>query len=239
MRDTFVNSMVVSLHQIASNQGFSTWKRLTMVSGFFTTGMRNMGDATTDTIRYYDEQADAFTRDTAQARVTEIMSEFVALMPAHATVLDWGCGTGRDSRAMLDRGFTVVSTDASQAMCSVAKELFGVDARLESFDELSAQGEYDGIWACASLLHVRRRDLPEAFQRAADALKPEGVLYASFKLGDFEGERGGRWYTDLDEGALAELSRQWFEPAKIWVTGDVRPGRAGEKWLNCLLRKRS
>ena len=77
------------------------------------------------------------------------------------------------------------------------------------------------------------------YDEQADALKPEGVLYASFKLGDFEGERGGRWYTDLDEGALVELSRQWFEPTKVWVTGDVRPGRAGERWLNCLLRKRS
>lgn len=192
-----------------------------------------------ETIRYYDEHADAFVRDTAKADVSEILCEFVALMPDGAAVLDWGCGTGRDSRSMLDRGFAVVSTDASHAMCAAAKDAFDIDVRCEGFDDLDAEDAYDGIWACASLLHVRKHDLPALFERACAALKSYGVLYVSFKLGDFEGMRAGRWYTDLDGAALEDLSQPCFEVLKVWITGDVRPVRSEEKWLNCLLRKRS
>lgn len=194
--------------------------------------------AQTATTAYYDAQAEAFARDTAGADVSAILGAFVELLPAGAHVLDWGCGTGRDSRALLDMGFAVTSTDASQAMCRTAEELFGVNVRCERFDDLQAEDEFDGIWACASLLHVRKRDLPAVLGKAHRALKPGGVLYASFKYGAFEGMRGGRWFTDLDEEALADLVGTSFDLVRVWITGDVRPGRAGEKWLNCLLRKR-
>lgn len=192
-----------------------------------------------ETIGYYDREADAFALDTAQADVSEVLGEFTALLRPGASVLDWGCGTGRDSRAMLDMGFTVMSTDASEAMCEKARKLFGVDAIHEGFDDLSAEGEYDGIWACASLLHVSFAELQDVLRRAKRALRPEGVLYASFKYGAFEGMRGGRWFTDLDEEALAKLARDDFDTLRVWITSDVRSGREDEKWLNCLLRKRS
>lgn len=194
---------------------------------------------TDKTTAYYDEHAGAFARETANADVSGILGEFIAVLPRGASVLDWGCGTGRDSRAMADAGLAVTSTDASSAMCAKAKELFGIDARRERFEELAAESAYDGIWACASLLHVSRADLPSLLQKAKRALRPNGVLYASFKYGNYEGMRGGRWYTDLDEGALAGLVEKDFETVRLWISDDVRPGRGSEKWLNCLLRKRS
>lgn len=190
------------------------------------------------TVGYYERHAEAFAHDTAKADVSEILGRFTALLPAGASVLDWGCGTGRDTRTMLDGGLVVTSADASEAMCAVAKETFGVEPACEGFEDLDAVCEYDGIWACASLLHVEKRKLPAVLNRAYDALKENGVLYMSFKYGGFEGMRGGRWYTDLDEAALAELAGSGFEIVETWVTGDVRPGRAEERWLNCLLRKR-
>ena len=196
----------------------------------------NLQDAT---IGYYDRHAAAFVEDTARADVSEILDAFVSVIPAEASVLDWGCGTGRDSRALCDRGFAVRSIDASQAMCDAAKELFGIDATCERFGDLDADARFDGIWACASLLHVPKGELPVLFSKAHGALAKGGVLYASFKYGNFEGMRGGRWYTDLDEQALVELVDACFDVVRMWVTGDVRPGRAGEKWLNCLLQKRS
>ena len=196
-------------------------------------------DMETDgTLGYYNREADAFAHDTAQADVSELLAEFTTLLRPGATVLDWGCGTGRDSRAMLDMGITVISTDASPAMCSKAAELFGVEVACESFDELTAKDEFDGIWACASLLHVKREDLPAVLRKAHGALKSQGVLYASFKFGSFEGMRKGRWFTDLNEEGIAELAGDDFDIERIWVTEDVRPERKSEKWLNCLLRKR-
>ena len=192
-----------------------------------------------ETVRYYELKADEFARDTAHASVAELLDEFVALLPEGALILDWGCGTGRDSRELLDRGFAVVSIDASDAMCAKAKELFGVDARCESFSDLNFDNAFDGIWACASLVHIGKEDLPGILGKAEKALKPRGVLYASFKLGAFEGMRSGRWFTDLEEESLLALLPEGFEVIRIWVTDDVRPSRSGERWLNSLLRKRS
>ena len=201
--------------------------------------MTQNGENAICTIDYYERRANEFARDTANADVSGILREFTALLPANATVLDWGCGTGRDSKHMSDMGLSVVSTDASPAMCNQARELFGIDARCEGFADLSEESEYDGIWACASLLHVGKYDLPAVLHKACLALKPQGVIYVSFKYGNYEGMRKGRWFTDLDEEALATLLQPEFDVIRMWVTNDVRPGRAGEKWLNCLSRKRS
>ena len=190
------------------------------------------------TLGYYESNACAFCDDTAGAAMSATLTEFVSLLPVGASVLDWGCGTGRDSRALLDGGFVVTSTDASPAMCRAAKELFGVDAICEGFEDLDEAACYDGIWACASLLHVCKDNLRRTFEIACNALKSDGVFYASFKLGDFEGMRNGRWFTDLDEESLELLLQPVFTVARMWVTGDVRPGRGDEKWLNCLARKR-
>ncbi len=191
-----------------------------------------------DTIRYYNERAEEFAQNTAEACPTESLRAFTDLLPDDGLVLDWGCGTGRDSRVLLNQGFLVVSTDASQTMCNLAHDLFRVRANCETFGELNAVCKYDGIWACASLLHVKLTRLPILLQKAHKALKPKGVLYASFKLGNFQGMRDGRWYTDLDEPLLKQLVSPLFDIERVWVSNDVRPACAHEQWLNCLLRKR-
>ncbi|MGI6220252.1 MAG: class I SAM-dependent methyltransferase [Coriobacteriales bacterium] len=191
------------------------------------------------TVGYYDREVDAFAANTAHADVSDLLSSFTSLLPPGAAVLDWGCGTGRDSRAMLDMGFAVTSIDASASMREKAAELFGVEVTRESFDDLNVESAFDGIWACASLLHVRRSELPTVLRKAHKALVPGGVLYASFKYGSFEGLRGGRWFTDLDERSLAELVPDGFDILRMWITADVRPERRDEKWLNCLLRRHS
>ena len=107
------------------------------------------------------------------------------------------------------------------------------------FQELDEKEKYDGIWACASILHLKRDELPDVFMKMCRALKRGGVLYVSFKYGDFEGERNGRYFTDMTEETAGELLENVPE-LKIkerWVTGDVRAGRGTEKWLNMILRK--
>lgn len=154
-------------------------------------------------------------------------------------MLDWGCGSGRDSLAMMRAGYDVVAVDLSDAMADATEALTGLTVRRESFADLADEGVFDGIWASASLLHVPSEGLQGILARAARALKPGGVLYVSFKYGDFEGERNGRWFTDLDEMALRGVvdGVDGLEVERVWISADVRPGRSDEMWLNAILRR--
>ena len=105
--------------------------------------------------------------------------------------------------------------------------------------EFFQQKKYDGIWACSSILHLSKDELKNVMQRMLCALKDDGVIYTSFKYGTFEGERNGRYFTDFTEktfdGFLSGIRHVKIE--EQWLTGDVRPGRESEQWLNLILRK--
>lgn len=191
------------------------------------------------TIGYYDRHAEEFLSDTAGADLSEIQDIFLDLLPEKALILDFGCGSGRDAKYFLKRGYRVEAADGSVKMCRAAEELAGIPVRQMRFQELREEKKYDGIWACASVLHLSKDELGDVFQRMSRALKGGGILYASFKYGSFEGERRGRHFTDFTEesfqafsGRLEELSLE-----RMWLTEDVRHGRSGEAWLNVLLRK--
>jgi len=192
---------------------------------------------TDETIKYYDENAEKFLGDTVDANISEIAERFVARLPKGARILDWGCGSGRDSLAFLKAGFEVVPVDLSKEMAKAAERLTGLSVRNESFEELSDIEAFDGIWACSSLLHVRKASLPEVLDSACKALKTGGCLYVSFKYGDYEGLRNGRHFTDLTEQSLASVLEEGtgLKVDECWITGDVRPGRGSEKWLNAIL----
>ena len=107
------------------------------------------------------------------------------------------------------------------------------------FQDLEAKDAYDGIWACSSILHLPKDELIDVLQRITHALKPEGVLYTSFKYGTFEGTRNGRYFTDFTEETLG---RFWIcvpslQIVETWITQDVRPGREEERWINLLARR--
>lgn len=107
------------------------------------------------------------------------------------------------------------------------------------FQELDTVDSYDGIWACASILHLSRSELTDVFHRMAAALRKNGMIYASFKYGSFEGERNGRYFTDFTEMDFAEFAGRFSELViqEMWITGDIRPGRGEERWLNTILQK--
>jgi cyclopropane fatty-acyl-phospholipid synthase-like methyltransferase len=190
------------------------------------------------TIAYYNRNAAAFVAKTVDAAMDDALRQFTELLPMRARVLDWGCGSGRDSLAMRKLGFDVTSVDASPEICAQALAATGTVVRVESFDELSETEAYDGIWACASLLHVKPEELPDVLGKAAHALRDGGVLYCSFKRGTSCGYRNGRWFTHMEEDVLLELINPHFDIVRVWVSADVRPGRSDEQWLNCLATKR-
>jgi SAM-dependent methyltransferase len=107
------------------------------------------------------------------------------------------------------------------------------------FQDLDEQEAYDGIWACSSILHLAKSELKDVLAKMGRALKPEGIIYTSFKYGEFEGERNGRYFTDFTPEAFRDFLRDvpGLCIEEYWITGDVRPGRGAEKWLNVILVK--
>lgn len=94
------------------------------------------------------------------------------------------------------------------------------------------------VWACASLLHCERDQLPDVLQRILTALKPNGVCYMSFKYGSQDREKDGRSFTDLNEQQAHELLQDFDNVLLLqqWITIDKRPDRT-EEWLNILFKK--
>ena len=189
------------------------------------------------TINYYDINAKEFVEGTLNVDFKATQDKFINKLPAKGYILDFGCGSGRDTKYFLARDFNVDAIDGSIELCKIASEYTNIKVRHMYFNELSIVNKYDGIWACSSILHLSLDDL---VKRMSKALKDEGIIYTSFKYGDFSGERNGRYFTDMTEDSFAKLIAN-VENLKVeeqWITADVRPQRGNEKWLNLILRKK-
>lgn len=192
-----------------------------------------------NTIEYYDNNAKAFAGGTENIEFSEVDDRFLKNLSKGALILDLGCGAGRDTKYFLESGFQVDAVDGSEEMCRIASENTGIKVRHMLFQELDAEEKYDGIFACASLLHLMKNELTEMFMKIQKALKNEGIFYCSFKYGDFEGEKNGRYFTYLTEETLHDILKNVPGLTIIddWISSDVRKGREDEKWLNTICRK--
>jgi len=192
-----------------------------------------------NTLSYYNKKAKEFVSDTLDVTFTEIQDIFLDYIPADGRILDFGCGSGRDTKYFLSKGYDVDAIDGSVELCKIASEYTGIAVKQMLFEELDTVEEYDGIWACASILHVAKNQLPDIIQKIATATKKNGTVYLSFKYGDFEGVKNGRYFTYLTgvnfEDILHNIPTLTID--KMWVTADVRAGRGDEQWLNLILKK--
>lgn len=192
------------------------------------------------TLHYYQNHAQDFFDGTVNVDMTPLYEAFTQHLPHGARVLDAGCGSGRDAKAFHEMGYQVDAFDASSAMVELAKQHTGLPVQLMTFSEIDGKAQYDGIWCCASLLHVPSSELPEVMQKLADALKPGGVWYVSFKYGNGERVQGERRFTDLDEEGLRMGISNITDVAitSLWITKDYRQERS-ERWLNGILHKKN
>ena len=191
------------------------------------------------TLEYYDQNAEQFFKTTADVDFTGTQDRFLRYLEPGSRILDLGCGSGRDARYFLEKGYQVDATDGSAEICRLASEYTGIPVRQMLFNELDAEEEYDGIWACASILHLSEDELRDVMHRIGTALKEGGIFYTSFKYGDFAGERNGRYFRDFTEESFREFLTDFheFRMTDQWITSDVRPNRGEERWLNVLLRR--
>lgn len=193
-----------------------------------------------DTLDYYNEHAKAYIKSTRNVEFARIQDKFCGFLEPGARVLDFGCGSGRDTKYFLDRGFRVDAVDGAAEFVKLASEYTGVEVKQMLFQDLCADSIYDGIWACSSILHLPGRELEMVLEKMAKALVSQGIVYTSFKYGVGEGERNGRYFIDMTEakmkGVLDRIALFLIED--MWVTLDVRSGREDEKWLNLILRNK-
>jgi SAM-dependent methyltransferase len=165
-------------------------------------------------------------------------ARFLAHVPAGGAVLDAGCGSGRDAAAFAGAGYVVTAFDGSAELVRLATAATGLPVRRMTFADMDWDAAFDGVWACATLLHLPLAELPAAFARIAGALKPGGVFYASFKEGDVERFARGRHFTDLTGPMLAELlAGSGLVPLESWRSVDGRPDRDVEFWTCAIARR--
>lgn len=192
-----------------------------------------------NTLSYYNENAKEFVSDTIDVTFNEMQDIFLEYVPEGGKILDFGCGSGRDTKYFLSKGYDVQAIDGSVELCKIASEYTGITVKQMLFEELDACEEYDGVWACASILHVKKQQLPEIIQKIATATKKNGTVYLSFKYGDFEGVKNGRYFTYLTEESIEKILRDipTLTIDRLWITKDVRIARGDEQWLNLILKK--
>jgi SAM-dependent methyltransferase len=192
------------------------------------------------TLEFYAREAAAYGARSDGIGVSKALGAFLALLPKGGKVLDLGCGTGRDTQAILAAGFDVTAIDGSAEMAAEARKRTGLPVLVMLFEELSFDREFDGVWASASLLHVPRAGLPDVLRRVHTALKPGGWLEAGFKSGGHEGRDSlGRYYNYMNPEQLEPMLRA----AGRWSSLELRTGRGkgydGTEtgWVEVLARK--
>lgn len=191
------------------------------------------------TVAYYERNAERYCIETVHANMSALYKPFIELIPPNGKILDAGCGSGRDSLYFIQHGYRIEAFDASLAMCSLASNLIGQPVQHRTFNEIEWVSEFDGIWACASLLHVGRGSIDDVLDRLCRALKPNGTMFMSFKLRDGEWEQEGRFFNGYTQGSFRKLidSHRKLRTASIWTSADARISRRGEEWLNALLQR--
>ena len=189
---------------------------------------------------YYDAHAKEYAALTVKADMSPAYDRFLAYLPAGAAILDAGCGSGRDSLCFMKMGYDVTMLDASEGMCNCAEELTGQKALCMGSHEIEFADRFDGIWACASLLHVSEKELENVLAIFHRALKRDGVLYASWKYGEAERCDGERFYCDMTEEKWKNVLARagLFDCLDCWVAEDSLPSGREQKWLNVVLGKK-
>lgn len=202
---------------------------------------------TSATLDYYQTHAQDFFEQTFNVDMQDLYQPFLTHLPiSHLSnqhkILDVGCGSGRDSLFFAKQGFEVTAIDGSQKLIDLAKnQTSTIHWQCLDFYQIKNQNwqnKFIGIWACASLLHLPFDDLPSVINNLMQMLTPNGIFYASFKYGNTEQEKEGRFFCDMNEQRWRDIFLQLENAILIqnWQTKDKRTDRE-EIWLNCLFKK--
>ena len=193
-----------------------------------------------NTIEYYNKNAETYFEQTVEANLQVVYDEFLSIIPAKSYILDFGCGSGRDSKFFIENGYKVKAIDGSIEMCKLASKYINQDVECMKFEELDEENIYDGIWACSSIVHVEKEKLPNILNKMIKALKQNGVIFVSFKKGTGYEIKEGKYYNFLVKEEFEKILENLNTNVKIIdyrenISNSKRP-KASE-WSNIILQK--
>ena len=189
-------------------------------------------------IEFYEKNAQSYFDSTVDADLSEIYPRFMNLLPVDARILDAGCGSGRDIKYFLSKGYRVDALDASKEMAKLATEYTGIRVINSTFDSFTSKEKYNGIWACASLVHIPKKEIIRTLSKLCSHLDEDGILYFSMKYRNEDKEEDSRRFTKLDDNFLDFEIKSSIEFGLVdsFLTSDVRIHQSN-MWVNFLLRK--
>ena len=193
------------------------------------------------TIEYYEKNANTFFNETFEGDFSELYSRFLKHVPENGYILDFGCGSGRDSKAFIEKGYRVKAVDGSQELCNLASQFINHKVECMRFDELDDIEEYDAIWACASIIHVDKNELPSILNKMVNALKKDGVMFISFKIGTGYEIKEGRYFNYIKKEDMEKMLSEIVPAVEIidyFESGPLtKRVNIGVTWCNFVIKK--
>lgn len=192
------------------------------------------------TLDFYNNNSKSYIESTLSVDMSHLYKDFLKHISKGGHILDLGCGSGRDSLEFIKQGYNVTAVDGSKELSIAASKLIEQEVICSKFEELQLTEKFHGIWACASLLHVNRKDILDVIKNTSSNLKDNGVFYMSFKYGEKEYiDEKGRYFNCYTEETFNELISkvEGLDIMKIYKTIDIVPGRGDIIWLNILCIK--
>ena len=195
-----------------------------------------------NTLDFYNNNSKTYIETTLTIDMSNLYKEFLNNIPKGGIILDLGCGSGRDSKAFIDKGYKITAVDGSKELAQSASKLIGQEVLVSKFEDLSLIDNFHGIWACASLLHVNKKDILDVIKNVSSNLNDNGIFYMSFKYGEDEYiDEKGRYFNCYTEETFKELINkvEGLKIMKVYKTIDIVPGRGDITWLNAICVKES
>lgn len=195
-----------------------------------------------NTLDYYNKNSEEYFNSTLNVDMTNTYKPFLKLVPKDGKILDLGCGSGRDSMNFMKLGYEVTAVDGAKELAKKASALLGKEVIVSTFEELELKEKFHGIWACASLLHIKREDLKTVLNNLYNNLEDNGVFYMSFKYGEKEyvDDKNRYFNCFTDESIISFINENTkYNILGLYITED-KLGRVNEvKWLNLICNKKS
>ena len=189
------------------------------------------------TIDYYNRNADEYFARTAEVTFDEIYNRFLKYIPDGGRIMDLGCGSGRDVKWLCNHGYEAYGLDASRELVSKASDEYDIPVFTGLIEEWTTAIPFDGVWCCASLMHLEESALEQFFENLKYNLKPGGVVFMSVKSGIETGlDEQGRYLRNFTEEDLHEIIERHskLELREIWYTED-KLERDAFRWMNAII----